>query len=286
MAKEEATQATGESELWGAIAAFERILEVMPTDRLALETLADAYERLGDITRASSYLARLVDIVVTENDLHGASTLLAKFNSLGIAAQHPEATQSLESMLAVEQGAKMSAEKGVAAALRKGPDITREVSLAWDLMQAGELSSDDYSAVVHDLSESSSKRIDVPVSVLHALHDRGYKGYDKIVAYLSRSSGLPVIPITGFEVLPAAYSLLPTEIMTQRGAICFETMGQDALVAVLNPFDKDLQEDVRRSMGLRRCHFYLVSSSDYDAVLANIRKAQKATEAKAAEVKK
>ncbi|MFH0907240.1 MAG: hypothetical protein V1929_00555 [bacterium] len=285
MAKEEAAQATGESELWGAIAAFERILEVMPTDRLALETLADAYERLGDITRSSEYLVRLVDIVVSENDVQSASDLLEKFKSLGVA-HHPEAVKSLESILAVEQGTTSAPEKGLSANLRKGPDITREVSLAWDLMQAGELSSDDYSAVVHDLSESSSKRIDVPVSVLHALHDRGYKGYDKIVAYLSRSSGLPVIPITGFEVLPAAYNLLPMDIMTQRGAICFETMGQDALVAVLNPFDKDLQEDACSAMGGRRCHFYLVSSSDYDAVLGTIRKTLKAAEAKAAEAKK
>jgi hypothetical protein len=156
--------------------------------------------------------------------------------------------------------------------MRKGPDITREVSLAWDLMQAGELSSDDYSAVVHDLSESSSKRIDVPVSVLHALHDRGYKGYEKIMAYMSRASGVPIVPLSGFEVLPAAYSQMPTDFMTQRGAVVFEVMGPDCLVAVLNPFDKDLQGDVKKALG-KRCHFYLVSSSDYDVCLANIRKA-------------
>ena len=121
----------------------------------------------------------------------------------------------------------------------------------------------------------------MPVSVLHALHDRSYKGYDKVIAYLSRSSGLPIIPITGFELMPAAYNLLPLEFMTQRGAICFEIMGQDALIAVLNPFDKELQEDVRRAMGTRRGHFYLVSSADYDAVLMNIRKALKAVDAKA-----
>jgi hypothetical protein len=80
------------------------------------------------------------------------------------------------------------------------------------------------------------------------------------------------VPLSGFEIIAATASILPMEFMTQRGALVFEVMGPDCLVAVLNPFDKDLQDDVRRATG-RRCHFYLVSSPDYDVALANIRKA-------------
>ena len=62
------------------------------------------------------------------------------------------------------------------------------------------------------------------------------------------------------------------EFMARRGAIAFELMGVDVLVAVLNPLDKDLQKEVSEVVG-RRCHFFLVTASDYDTALANVKKA-------------
>ncbi len=270
MATNTATQATGESELWSAIAAFERILEVMPTDRLALETLADAYQKLGDLTRASEYLGRLTDVVVHDHDTQAAQALIEKLKLLSKDDNAIKAKSKLETMLA-KSPALSSEPKAQAGGARKSTGITQEISLAWDLLQAGQISQEDYGHIVQDLSESSSKRVDVPVTVLHALHDRHFKGLERVIGHLSRTSNKPVIPLSSFEVVKDTVNLLPMEFMAKRGAIAFETMGQDVLVAVLNPMDKDLQEDVKR-VTKRRCHFYIAGPGDYDNTLASIRK--------------
>ena len=260
------SQVAGESELWSAIAAFERILEVMPTDRLALETLSDAYQKLGDITRATEYTVRLAEAVIHDRDAQAGEKLLEKMKLMAKGPGIPEARSKLEALIKTDAEAAAGRPGG-----RKGADITREISLAWDLLQAGQINQEDYSHVVADLSENISKRVDVPVTVLHALNDRQFKGLDRVIAYLSKLSGKPVIPLSNFEITKDALSQLPIEFMSRRGAIVFELMGQDALVAVLSPLDKDLQDDVKR-ITRKRCHFYVVSPTDYDAALANIKK--------------
>jgi tetratricopeptide (TPR) repeat protein len=262
--------ANADSEIWAAVSAFEKILEAVPTDRLAIETLADAFEKLGDKAKSQQYLLRLVDVVLLENDSAAGPALIEKLEAYGREEAMLQARKRVEQMLARDAAARMAAEKNTTT-VRKAADITHEVSLAWELLQEAKLSQAEYSAVVQDLSENSSKRIDVPVSVLHALADRQFKGMDKVLTHLCKLSGLPLIVLSSFELNPEAFMLLPMEFMTRRGAIVFDLMGRDALVAVLNPVDKDLQADVKRVLK-RACHFYLSNSSDYDAVLAAIRK--------------
>ena len=265
-----AAVANADSEIWAAVSAFEKILEAVPTDRLAIETLADAFEKLGDKTKSQQYLMRLVDVVLLENDSAAGPGLIERLEAYGREEAMLQARKRVEQMLARDAAARMAAEKN-SATVRKAADITHEVSLAWELLQEAKLSQAEYSAVVQDLSENSSKRIDVPVSVLHALADRQFKGMDKVLTHLCKLSGLPLIVLSSFELNPEAFMLLPMEFMTRRGAIVFDLMGRDALVAVLNPVDKDLQADVKRVLK-RECHFYLSNSSDYDAVLGAIRK--------------
>lgn len=262
--------ANADSEIWAAVSAFEKILEAVPTDRLAIETLADAFEKLGDKAKSQQYLLRLVDVVLLENDSAAGPALIERLETYGREEAMLQARKRVEQMLARDAAARMAAEKNTAT-VRKAADITHEVSLAWELLQEAKLSQAEYSAVVQDLSENSSKRIDVPVSVLHALADRQFKGMDKVLTHLCKLSGLPLIVLSSFELNPEAFMLLPMEFMTRRGAIVFDLMGRDALVAVLNPVDKDLQADVKRVLK-RECHFYLSNSADYDAVLAAIRK--------------
>jgi tetratricopeptide (TPR) repeat protein len=262
--------ANADSEIWAAVSAFEKILEAVPTDRLAIETLADAFEKLGDKAKSQQYLLRLVDVVLLENDSAAGPGLIERLEAYGREEAMLQARKRVEQMLARDAAARMAAEKNTTT-VRKAADITHEVSLAWELLQEAKLSQAEYSAVVQDLSENSSKRIDVPVSVLHALADRQFKGMDKVLTHLCKLSGLPLIVLSSFELNPEAFMLLPMEFMTRRGAIVFDLMGRDALVAVLNPVDKDLQADVKRVLK-RACHFYLSNSSDYDAVLAAIRK--------------
>ena len=156
---------------------------------------------------------------------------------------------------------------------RKNIDITNELALAWNLLQANELSQEDYSNVVHDLSENSSKNIQVPVSVLHVLQDRSFKNIEKVMKFLIKDSGMPMVSLSSYETPKEIYSLLPLPFAMHRGAIAFEQMSHDLLVAVLNPYDAVLQADVKKATG-KNCHFFLTMSGEYDNMLEKLKKLQ------------
>ena len=268
MADKWISEDSSEAELKSAVSAFEQILEVEPGDRLALETLGTAYARLGDVDKASLYLLRLADVVLNENDMRGAGDLIKILRSLPPSDAITATIKKLQAIAG--KAARGDAKRPVA---QRSHDITREISLAWDLLQAEQITQEDYAGIVHNLSENSAKasKIEVPITVLHALQDRQHRGLDRIVAYLAKTSGKPMIPVNQFDISIELLTSLPIEYMTQRGAIVFEKMGQDLLVAMLNPFDTELQQEIREETG-RRCHFCTTGPFNYDTALASIRK--------------
>lgn len=257
-------------DLQAVIQAFEKILEAFPADRLALETLAGAFEQMGDHARSSQHLQRLAGVIVAEQDVAAVPGILERLQlhaGLPGVAEHILALEHLQSRASKAAHEVLS----TSTPARNAADITNEVSLAWELLQGNRLTQEEYAAVVSDLSEQSSRRSDVPVSVLHVLADKGFKGLDKVIAYIAKQTGCPSIPLSSFELHPDHFSLLPADFVNRRGAIVFDLMGADALVAVLNPVDRDLQEDVRRILK-RRCHFYIASAQEYDHAIGVIRK--------------
>lgn len=255
-----------EAELRSAIVAFEQILDAEPNDRLALETLSDSYAKLGDATLAITYAVRLADVVILDDDTQAARDLAARLKALGGTPEVLDAIRRLKELLRKGGGSQ-----NVLQQVHHTHDITREVSLAWDLLQAGEINEEDYALIVQDLSENSAKVVGVPVTVLHALQDRTHKGLDRVLAFLARASGKPLVSLSHYEIQLGLADLLPPEFLTHRGAVAFERIGRDVLVAVLNPFDIELQEDVRR-IADTRCHFFVSSAGEYDNMLTNIRK--------------
>jgi hypothetical protein len=277
---------TSEREVRDAIDAFEQILEAIPNDRMALETLADAYEQINDRKKALEYVIRLAEVIEEDRDTETAPRLIEKLRALG--ANDPSAKQMLETLQKMVAPTRKTTEPTAArktpVSKRKVIDVTAEMALAWNLVQAGELTQEDYSNVVHDLTESSSKNVEVPVTVLHVLHDRTFKNLDKVLTFLSSQSGLPIVSLPNFEVQRDTFKLLPEDFMMHRGAIVFELMGRDALVAILNPYDTELRKDVEGIVG-KACHFYMVSAESYDNCLSTIRATLKA-EAKELEKEK
>jgi tetratricopeptide (TPR) repeat protein len=255
-----------------ATTAFQKLLEVMPEDMLALESLFEAHLKMGQVGRAVSYLDRLIRVLVKEDERGIAAALHEKI--VPLSAELPELAPyiaQLEPLLRPgEEAPAVHAEPPPTLARGKA-DIQAELVLAWRLFQAGELAQEDYARVVQDLTDVSTRKADVPVTVLHALHDRNFKGLDKVMTRLSKDSGLPIIALSSFEIPHSVHTLLPIELMSHWGAIVFDVLGSDLLIAVLNPFDQVLQTEVAVLTG-RTCHFYLVSASDYDKTLAHIRK--------------
>lgn len=259
-----------EVEVWNAIGQFEKILEVMPNDRFSLETLADAYEKIGDHTRSKDYLLRLANVLADENDEDAAHDTLQKLKLFDQADQNVKDTIARLEGLQSKKVMAVVIDSGQTLASRQG-HIAAEISMAWNLLQAKKLSQEEYSLIVHDLSENSGRAGDIPVSTLHALHDRNYPGINEIMSFVATACNTPMICLNNFELQKDVCALLSRELIINRGAIVFETIGKDALVAILNPYDDQLKMDIEGLTG-KDCHYFLVAPEDFDGALGKVKK--------------
>jgi hypothetical protein len=266
-----------ESQVWNAIAAFEQIVQALPNDRVSLDALSHAYEQVGDLTRAREYLVRLAHVVVEESDREAAETLrerLARFAAADPAAKQAEdrVGQLLSLTRPGEAVPGQPDPLAVAAAEAELPGsiVAAELSFAWHLLQAGEVTQDEYAALAQDLSEIAAAKSAVTISVLHVMHDRAFRNLERVVTFAARDSHMPLIPLTSFEIPEATLALLPLDFMERNGAVVFELLGTDALAAVLNPFNKPLQTRIE-AVVRRKCHFFLALPADFDVIVEKLR---------------
>ncbi len=275
-----------ESEIWNAISAFERILEVMPEDRTSLETLVHAYTQLGDHTRARDYLVRLAKVVMDENDVEAAQAVL---DQLTVFEADPAIEKLSERLKGFISGrGEMAVQKpdapvpvAIKPLLSRKINITEELSLAWDLLQAGELTQEQYAEVVQDLTNISSNTTDQGgISMLHVIENRAFGNTERILVFASRKGDLPIISLSGFDFSDEAISLLPLEAMIRQGVLPYDLLGPDALVVIQNPYDRDLRKQVELSLG-RRCHFFLAAPHDFSAGIIRVQKRKSEVAAKA-----
>lgn len=260
------------------VEAFEQILEVMPDDRATLEALHDACLSQGQTRKALKYLFKLANLVQIDDEPEILTNVLKKLHYLGNT--HPEA---LEKAIAIEtlRGESRIYENEISKETRSAHariDIGHEISLAWMLAENGKISEEEYTQITNDMTELSGHNKDVPVSVLHAIHDRKLPQEEDILAYLSDKGQSPIIKLSSFDVQPDVFNILPMEFMIRRGALAFDRIGDELLVAILNPFDESTKNRVCEIVKAD-CHFFLVGASDYDSTLSKMRPAlQKAQE--------
>ncbi|MDD5344868.1 MAG: hypothetical protein PHW12_10685, partial [Smithella sp.] len=279
-----------EAEIMNAILAFEQILEAMPNDKASLEALSHAYEQLGDHTKAKDYFIMLARVIMEENDHETIKEMLPKIKTYGfddadakkladkmekMVALHTEASAKLP--LAPTADQKTTARK--AEAIKATFNMAEELALAWNLMEAKEITQEAYANIVQDLTEMSAGDSAATVSVLHVLEARGFKGIERIICYLASQCSAPYISLANFEILYAPATVLPPEFITRRGAFIFDFIGKDATAVVLNPYDKQLRKDVEAISG-RKCHFFVTLPSEFDQAVEKMNDliAQKADE--------
>jgi len=264
-----------EAEVWSAIAAFEQILEAIPNDRASLDALSNTYAQIGDHTKAKEYMLRLGDVLLDEHDADEArqlvshiqpyaddpkvQALIGRIEKLGHAEAASPETAAAEPAVHTEK--PKSGER-----VRMSFSMPDELAFAWNLLEAKELTQEEYSSVVQDLTEMSSVDSATTVSVLHVLEGRAFKSLEKVMAFVSKECGTPIISLPCFDLKPEATSLLSNDFMLKRGAMVFELLGKDALAVVMNPYDRQLRKDVEGTTG-RKCHFYMTLASEFDKCL-------------------
>ena len=264
-----------DGDLGDSIIMLEQILEVMPQDQVALRGLYNAFCQCGHRNRAFEYLGLLTDVACDCNDSETAEFIVEQLH--GFEQEFPSETAAQLARVravvkpnepaAVHSDVALSAAPAVPTA---EADIGEELALAWRLYEENQLSQEEYSSVLHDLTEVSSKELSVPVSVLHVLNDRGFSQMNRIMNYLSTRSGVPCLSLLNFEISEQVSEALPLEVSVHDGALPFGFFGNDLLVAVLNPFNNLLVDKVETMSG-HRCHTYLVSAEEYDATLGKLR---------------
>jgi hypothetical protein len=268
-----------EQEVWSAISAFEQILEAMPQDIASLQALSHAYEQIGDLTRAKDYLLRLGGVLLDEGDVAAAKELVHK-----IAAYAGEDARAADLVARIEQAglkpppAVVPTAEPVAGsrALRQEVQeravfsMADELSFAWNLMEAKELTQDEYASIVHDLTEMSATDNNTTISVLHVLQFRASKSLDRIMGFVARDCGTPIVALGSFGFPVDAMLALDLTFMIRRGALVFGFIGSEALVVVMNPYNELLRKDIEVITG-RKCHFFVALPSDFDQAMLRVR---------------
>jgi len=267
-----------ESEIWNAIDAFEQILKAIPDDRTALETLFDAYDQIGDKPKSLEYLVMLVQVIIEEGDTDSVPWTYDSLIRIGEGnAITNQAIKELENLM-LNMGLPSPSElSNPGTSSIQGVDVSSELSMAWTLRQSDQLTEDEYSLIVKDLTENSTKHVEVPVSVQHVLYDRNFSNLEKVLAFMSTDSGIPFVHLSMFEFDRSKFSTLSAEFGVRKGAMVFEQLGKEYLVAILNPNNQELRDEVEKSIG-HPCHFYLTSAQDYDSYLLRSRQAATAAE--------
>ncbi|MFA7256181.1 MAG: hypothetical protein WC047_01215 [Kiritimatiellales bacterium] len=258
-------------ELQQTVSMLEQILEVMPDDLFTLRALYETSLKLELPEKAFDCLKRLDDGARASQNPEIIAFVLNQYAS--IADEMPEVRKRMERLQELQLVANLTGSSTPAkpTAGRKS-GIESEMALAWELFQDEQLSQEEYSNILHDLTEMSSRDVSVPVTVLHILHDRNFSRFERLMTYLCQKSGVPIILLSQFEEREELREVLPLDFISRHGALPFAQVGGDLLLAVLNPQDKALIHHASDLSG-RRCHAYLVSPLEYDQRLAQIKKA-------------
>lgn len=267
-----------EEEVSSILQEFESILEIMPDDRSALEAVVLAAEAVGEWEKATTYRLRLMDLLAQEGDVESLQQHLDVLREQGDArAESWLSASALGKEDAVPGSVGMvpdaaASGKKAAPEVRSHFNINDEIELAWRLLESKELSQDEYAGLVRDLTDMSASKTGGTVSVLHAMEAARHKNLERILAFLAQSMRTPYVAMDGFAMTAELEHLLPRPFMINRGALVFEVMCRECLVAVLNPVSHGLRNDIQTLTG-RRCHFYLTRAAEFDHALVRMKEA-------------
>ena len=261
-----------------AIAFFENMLQTMPDDRTSLEFLVVAYEQTGQAEKRRDCLIRLSDTLLVEKDYDNAQVIAGYLSAY---ANFPPARAAVERVAEMIQGQIVKSQyhremQGLGVRMPAGPgepaanaahDLglevhalsrsasTAEMDLVWLWKDREYLPKELCMDVLHVLTARPVSDTPSLISALALLDEQHPELTEQVMVAMQRASDMPPIPLDLFEVSPAASSLLASAFVQVRGVLPFALLGEEALVAVLNPLNPDLQEETAARMG-RPCHFF------------------------------
>ncbi len=153
-------------------------------------------------------------------------------------------------------------------------DLIPELLLAQHLVRARQISDAEYHILLHDLCHYSTRARTSPRTVLHVLEERELPHRDGVIEFLAHDSGVPYIDLTLIKPEEDVLDLLHLEFLQVRAACAFGHIAGEPLMAVLNPYNLQLRDDVGLLVQ-RNTHYFLGSAKGYTRMLGAIHKHQR-----------
>ena len=89
------------------------------------------------------------------------------------------------------------------------------------------------------------------------------------MGYISDECGTPIVSLSSFDLQLATSSLLAMDYMSRCGAVVFEQIEDNVMVVVMNPYNKQLQKDIK-TLTRKKCHFYITPPAEFDQALEKV----------------
>jgi len=257
-----------DKQLRESIAYFEQILSVLPNDAAALEFLCLAYSQLGEVDKLLKYAVALTDVIVRTRNSSGALELVERLKDIDdprakAAVLRLQVLAAPQPKLVLErpQDGKNSATPSVAAAA--------ELNLLEKLVADGVLNRNLVRSAFDQLMSVPSENGVFLISALQILEKENLTGASDAIAAVADAAHAPPVPLDAFEIPLALVRRLDMRLVKVRGVVPFARVGGEYAVAMLNPLDPVLRQEVSQALRAR-CHFFLAPPATIDSVLERI----------------
>jgi len=271
-----------------AIAFFEDMLQTMPKDRTALEFLAVAYEQTKQNDKHRDVLVRLVDVLLMENDYKNAKAIAGRLKKF---ADHMPAMLAVERVAAMTEldddnespsQAETSSSQGAVFTPKKPTkewpiDVhsishtaaSAEMDLVWYWHDQEVLPKELCMDIMNAITERPVTDTPLLISALAILDEQHPEYTDPTMEKMQVISNMPPIPMELFDPTQTSFQTLPRVFCHIKGALPFALMGNELLVALLNPLNEELKLEIQDRSG-RVCHFFLAHPKSWQLVFDKI----------------
>lgn len=246
------------------IAFFEKMLEVIPDDRTALEFLCMAYEQIGDTDKLIRTLVMTATVLLKEDDRNAALRIaeqLKKYSS----PESRAAVFNIEARCAPPSLAntRPPSEQAVAEAVKT------ETALVQMLERRKAIDATVAKGLYEMLEKLTKQRGTFLVSALVLLEHEYPDDAEKAASVVAEAAHAPPLPMGIFQPEAKLLARIPRLLVRIHGVFPFAEMGGVPLVALANPYDKDLRARIEEQLGTE-CRFYLALPREVEDVLGNL----------------
>lgn len=148
-------------------------------------------------------------------------------------------------------------------------DLIPELLLSQHLLRSHQISDPEYYILVNDLCTYSNQALSFPNTVLGVLRKRELPHEQAFIEFLTRDSGVPYIDLKLVNPTQEQISLLGPEFILVRGAVPFGEVANEPLIAVLDPFNLQLRDDVE-ALIQRPCHYFQAEPKGFAHLLESL----------------